>query len=65
MSRRNQPEHAETRDRKNRRLKLPPNLVSLARPGIDGVIENYEGTDRAENADRLNQPNPNIVAVAE
>jgi hypothetical protein len=65
MPRKNQPENAETRQHKHRRLKFPPNLVSLACPGIDGVIENHECSDRTENADRLNQPNPNISAVAE
>jgi len=63
MPRKNQPENAETRQRKNRRLKFFPNPVSLAHPGMDGVIENHDRSDRAENADRLNQPNPNISAV--
>ncbi len=53
MPRKNQPENAERCQRKHRRLKFPPNLGSLARPDIDGVIENQERADRAENADCL------------
>ena len=65
MPRKNQPQNAETRDRKHRRLKFPPNLVSIARPDVDGIIENYDRSNRSENANDLNQPNPNIAAVAE
>ena len=65
MSRKNQPENAETRQRKNRRLKFSPNSVSLAHPAMDGVIENYDRSNRAEHADELNQLKPNISAVAE
>ena len=65
MPRKNEPKKAETRQRKNCRLKFPPNLVSLAHPSLDGVIKNYQRSDRSENADHLNQPNPNIPAITE
>ena len=65
MPRKNEPKKAETRQRKNCRLKFPPNLVSLAHPSMDGVIKNYQRSDRSENADNLNQPNPNVPAITE
>ncbi len=65
MPRKDEPQKAETRQRKNCRLKFAPDSVSFIHPGVDSVIKNHQRSDRSENADYLNEPNPNVPPIAE
>src|SRR6266566_8097689 len=63
ISRKGEPEEADTHQHKDSGLKLAPDSLTIP-PGLNRVIEHQHGSNRSQNANDLYEVKPHRTAIA-